>query len=126
MLSYYVVLHLRQAWASHLYCDDNLDETRENRDPVITAKPTKKVAAKKARNKKIKVKTESSANEENNNEYEQVQRFQTLLNNLATICKNDCQIENENNINFNSLTTPTPFQEILLKQIKSINLLSNS
>jgi hypothetical protein len=87
----------------------DLDETRTNRAPVMTAKPTKKIATKKARNKKIKIKTESNVNGENNNECEQIQSFQTLLNNLATICKNDCQIENENNITFNNSNNTNSF-----------------
>ncbi|MDR2755229.1 MAG: hypothetical protein LBC20_05930, partial [Planctomycetaceae bacterium] len=51
---------------------------------------------------------------------ERVQSFQTILNTLATICKNDCQMANEKDITFNTTTLPTPFQKILLKQIKTI------
>jgi DNA polymerase II small subunit/DNA polymerase delta subunit B len=79
-----------------LFSDENLDETRANRYPVITAKPNKNVTAKKARNNKVKLKTESKANVGNVTEVEeQVQSFQTLLNHLATICKNNCQMANE-------------------------------
>jgi transposase len=47
MLSYYVVWHLRQVWASSLFSDENLEETRANRNPVMTATPNKKVTEKK-------------------------------------------------------------------------------
>jgi hypothetical protein len=82
----------------------------------------KNVTAKKVRNNKVKLKTKSKANDGNVTEVEeQVQSFQTLLNHLATICKNDCQMANEKDITFNTTTTPTPFQEILLKQVKTIH-----
>jgi hypothetical protein len=116
MLVYYVVSHRRQVWAPYLFSDENIEETRTNRNPVMTAKPSKKVTAKKRRNYKIKFETESKTNEGNVSEIEeQVQSFQTLLSHLATIGKNECRMANEN-INFNTKTTPTPFQEILLKQ----------
>jgi hypothetical protein len=74
------------------------------------------------RDNKIKLKTESKANDGKITEIEEpVQSFQTLLNYPATICKNNCQMANEKDIIFNTTTTPTPFQEILLKQIKTIN-----
>jgi transposase len=96
MLSYYVVCHLRKVRASYSFSDENLDETRTNRHPVLTAKPNENVAVKKVRNNKIKLKTESKANDGNvTKSNEQVQCFQTLLNHLATICKNDCQMANE-------------------------------
>jgi transposase len=122
MLSYYVVCHLRRVWSPYLFSDENIDETRTNRNPVITAKPDKKITAKKVRNYKIKFETESNTNDEKVTVItERVQCFQTLLNTLATIGKNDCQMANEKDITFNTTTRPTPFQEILLKQIKSSN-----
>jgi hypothetical protein len=121
MLSYYVVWHLRQVWSPYLFCDENLDETRANRNPVITAKPSEKVTDKKTRHAKIKCNTKEN-NETAVEIEEQVQSFQTLINNLATICKNECRMANEKNITFNTTTTTTPFQEVLLKQLKNITI----
>ncbi|MDR2755306.1 MAG: IS1634 family transposase [Planctomycetaceae bacterium] len=115
MLSYYVVCHLRRVWSPYLFSDENLGETRTNRHPVMTAKPNKKIVAKKARNHKIKLETKSNGEEKITVITERVQSFQTILNTLATICKNDCQMANEKDITFNTTTLPTPFQEILLK-----------
>jgi transposase len=65
MLSYDVVCHLRKIRASYLFSDENLDETRTNLRPVITAKPNENVTAKKVRDNKIKLKTGSKANDGN-------------------------------------------------------------
>jgi hypothetical protein len=103
MLSYYVVWHLRRAWSKYLFSDENLDETRTNRNPVITAVPTEKVKNKKTR------KARKNSNEHSANESETVpptQSFRTLLNRLATICLTQCQIKNENeSVSFNKITT---------------------
>ncbi|MDR2345959.1 MAG: hypothetical protein LBE18_07825, partial [Planctomycetaceae bacterium] len=92
MLSYYVVRHLRRVRAAYLFGDENLDETRTNHNPVVTATPNKKTTAKKARNAKIKIKITSN---ENDTEIEsgehRVESFQTILSHLATICRNDCR-----------------------------------
>jgi hypothetical protein len=83
-------------WSPYLFCDENIDETRANRNPVISATPSEKVTDKKARHAKIKFKTETKENDETAVEREeQVNRFQTLLNHLATICKNKCRIANK-------------------------------
>jgi hypothetical protein len=104
MLSYYVAWHLRQVWAPYLFSDENLEETRTNRNPVMTATPNKKVTEKKARHAKIKFNTNSK---ENNGEIKEnewrVESFQTLLSNQATIYKNECQVPNEKKITFNTI-----------------------
>jgi hypothetical protein len=111
-------------WGQYLFSDENLDATRATRDPVITAKPNKNVANKKAKHAKIKFVTKQEGNATETQEGEhQVESFQTLLSNLATICRNNCQIADESDeqhITFNTLTIPNSFQEELLNQIKNI------
>jgi transposase len=126
MLSYYVVWHLRQAWAPYLFCDENLDETRATRNPVVAATPNENVNYKKSKNAKINFKKLSkNNNNETNNEEHRVESFQSLLNNLATICQNNCRIINEKNITFENHTTPTNFQENLINKIKAIKTTKN-
>jgi transposase len=61
MLSYYVVWHLRMAWRD-IFCDENIEKTRANRNPVETAKPDSHLKAKKANYKKIKSTVTSNSN----------------------------------------------------------------
>ncbi|MDR2438913.1 MAG: hypothetical protein LBE12_06045 [Planctomycetaceae bacterium] len=121
MLSYYVVWHLRRVWAAYLFSDENLDETRANRNPVVTATPNKKTTAKKARNAKIKITSNENDTEIESGEH-RVESFQTILSHLATICRNDCRMTKENKITFNTFTIPNSFQVTLLNQIKTITI----
>jgi hypothetical protein len=52
----------------------------------MTAKPTTKVATQKTRQRN---KTNATETKDNSQE-QRVESFQTLLNHLATICRNDC------------------------------------
>jgi transposase len=47
LLAYYVEWHLRHAWAGLLYADEELDEDRDERDPVKPARPSASAQAKK-------------------------------------------------------------------------------
>jgi transposase len=77
MLSYYVVWYLRRAWSPYLFCDENIDQTRAKRNPVITATPSEQVAHKKSKNAKIKFKTKSNNNVKTQEGEHQVESFQT-------------------------------------------------
>ena len=48
LLAYYVVWHLKQAWAPLLFADEHLAEHRAGRDPVAPARPPAEVTTKKA------------------------------------------------------------------------------
>ncbi len=48
MLAYYVEWHMRQALASLLYADEDLENSRNARDPVAKAQPTPAVRRKRA------------------------------------------------------------------------------
>ena len=47
VLAYYVEWHLRRAWRSLLFEDEELDRDREERDPVAAARPSASVRRKK-------------------------------------------------------------------------------
>jgi transposase len=119
MLSYYVVWHLRRAWSEHHFGDENLDQTRANRNPVLTATPNENAKNKKTRN----ARQNSHETHAESETIPPTQSFRTLLNRLATICLTQCQIKNKNeneNVCFNKITTPDNFQNELIKQIKQI------
>jgi len=78
LLAYYVEWHLRQAWESLLFEDEELAEDRRRRDPVAPA-----CASASARRKK---KTHTTAGGL------PVQSFRTLLAHLGTRCRNTCVV----------------------------------
>jgi transposase len=75
-LAYYVEWHMRKAWAPLLFQDEERRENRHRRDPVAKALPS--ASAKK---KKTSRQTTDGL---------PVQSFKTLLENLATRCRNTC------------------------------------
>ena len=109
LLAYYVVWHLKQAWAPLLFVDEHLAEHRAERDPVASAEPADEVKAKKATRQ-----TEDG---------HEVQSFRTLLAELATQCRNTCEFgEGESNVCFSKLTERSPLQSEafrLLEQSRS-------
>lgn len=97
MLAYYVEWHLRKALSSVLFEDDELDAARWKRDPVAKAEPSEQ-----AREKKRTKKTAGGW---------PVHSLRTLLNELATRCKNTCRTgEGKAQIRFELVTEATPFQ----------------
>jgi len=97
MLAYYVEWHLRKALASVLFQDEELDAARWSRDPVAKAQPSDTVQRKKR--------------DQHTPEGWPVHSFQSLMNELATRCKNTCRAgQGKNAARFNTLTEPTDFQ----------------
>jgi hypothetical protein len=97
MLAYYVHWHMRKALSSVLFQDDALDEVRWTRDPVAKAHSSPEAKTKK----QIKA----------NQEGWPLHNFQSLMNELATQCKNTCRAgQAENAVHFELTTEPTPFQ----------------
>lgn len=97
MLAYYVEWHMRKALAPLLFDDENLDEERKKRDPVAQARPSRS-----ARRKKVKRVTTDGL---------PVHSFETLLGELATRCRNQCQIKSDpSGASFTQLTQRTPVQ----------------
>jgi transposase len=83
LLAYYVEWHLRQAWESLLFEDEELAMGRRRRDPVAPAQ-----ASESARRKK-KTHTTSGGLP--------VQGFRTLVAHLGTRCRNTCIVTGDPN-----------------------------
>ena len=98
LLAYYVEWHLREAWAPLLFEDEQLNEDRQRRDAVAPAQPSASVRAKKVRRR-----TPDGL---------PVHSFDTLLEDLATRCRNTCTAKTEGleEATFQQLTAPTPLQ----------------
>lgn len=97
LLAYYVEWHMRAKLKSLLFDDEELDELRFIRDPVVPAKPSKSAKKKKSVRK--------------TKEGYPIHSFKTLLNELGTICKNTCRMKNKKGFpTFIQITEPTPYQ----------------
>ncbi len=97
MLAYYVEWHMRRALAPVLFQDEGLDDARWTRDPVAKAE-----SSEKARRKKSSGKTPAGW---------PVHSFHSLMNELATRCKNTCRAgKGKKAARFTTLTEPTDFQ----------------
>jgi hypothetical protein len=81
LLAYYVEWHLRRAWAELLYADEELEERRGTRDPVLPAEPSESVLVKKA--------THSTPHGL------PVQSWAGLLQALGTLCRNTCRMKDD-------------------------------
>lgn len=98
MLAYYVEWHMRHALAPLLFDDQQLQHERATRDPVAPAQPSAS-----AQRKKIKrVSPEGYP----------IHSFETLLAELATLCRHRSRIKSDpNRVAFEHLTEPTPLQQ---------------
>ena len=95
--AYYVEWHMRQALGSVLFDDEELTANRKTRDPVAKAEPSPS-----ARRKKVKrTTTEGLAGHS----------FDTLLQELGTLCRNRCHIHADpSGTTFHQDTQPTQLQ----------------
>ena len=106
MLAYYVQWHMRKALSTVLFEDDELEHARWTRDPVAKAQPSASVQRKK----------QTRQNEQG----WPVHSFQSLMKEMATLCKNRCRVgQSKNAINFTTVTEPTPFQKHVLDLIEN-------
>lgn len=97
MLAYYVEWHMRQSLAPLLFQDEELSQLRMRRDPVAPAEASASAKAKKAN----RVNTGGVP----------FHSFETLLQELATRCRNTCRIAADPTATpFHQLTEPTPLQ----------------
>lgn len=97
-LAYYIEWHMRKALAPLLFEDEELDNNRKTRDPVLPAKPSEAVKFKKA----ARVNVEGYP----------VHSFETLLEELGTCCRNRCRIASSpSGATFDQLTQRTPLQQ---------------
>jgi transposase len=104
LLAYYVEWHLRQAWASLLFEDEELALDRPRRDPVAPAR-----ASESARLKKKTHRTSGGL---------PVQSFRTLLAHLGTRCRNTCVVTADpNQTTFRQVTEADALQAEALRLI---------
>jgi len=97
LLAYYVEWHMRAVLAPLLFEEEDLVQYRQQRDPVAPAKPSTVVQTKKQRKQ-----TEEGF---------PVQSFSTLLQALATRCRNTCQVQARTEApTFEQITQATPLQ----------------
>ena len=96
-LAYYVEWHLRERLKSVLFDDEALAEERQTRHPVRPAEPSASVRSKKARRQ-----TEGGL---------PVHSFDTLLEELGTLCRVDCRMPHDpTGSTFSTEAQPTIFQ----------------
>jgi len=101
MLAYYVEWHMRKALAPVLFQDEELDAARWSRDPVAKAQPSQTAKQKKRTKHTV--------------DGWPVHSFQSLMDELATRCKNTCRVgEGKEVMHFTTLTEPTDFQRHVL------------
>jgi len=93
MLVYYVEWHMRKALAPLLFDDDTLSEERKRRDLVAPAKPRSSTKKKKCLHK--------------TDERWSIHSFKTLLNEMGTLCRNQCRFKS-GGPPFLKNTHPTP------------------
>ena len=81
LLAYYVEWHMRRALAPLLYADEELQELRRTRDPVLPAE-----ASQSARIKKTEHRTEDGL---------RARSWSSLLQSLGTLCRNTCRLKDD-------------------------------
>jgi transposase len=97
MLAFYAEWQMRKDLAPLLFDDEQLDQDREHRDPVLPAECSASAKAKKMN----RVTPEGFP----------VHSFHTLLSELATRCRNTCRIPSDpSQVTFQQLTEATPLQ----------------
>ncbi len=109
LLAYYVEWHMRRALAPLLFDDEELPALRLRRDPVEAAQPSPS-----ARRKKTTRLTREGF---------EVQSFETLLQVLATRCRNECRLKSDpDGPRFTELTQATPLQQHAMKLLEGISV----
>ena len=105
VLAYYVEWHLRRAWRSLLFADEELDRDRQQRDPVAPAKPSAS-----ARRKKSTHETAAGL---------PVHSFRTLLTHMGDRTRATCQVMSApSGTTFERVREPDPVQEEALRLLE--------
>lgn len=108
MLSYYVEWHLRAAWRTLLFADED-QATQSMRDPVAPAVRSAEAQAKVARR--------------HHADGTPIHSFPTLLADLATIVRNTCRTSADDEApTFTVTTQPTPLQQRARELIATLPL----
>jgi transposase len=108
MLAYYVEWHMRQALAPLLFADEELNNERKTRDPVLPAQPSNSAQEKRAKHI-----TQDGM---------EVHSFKTLMEAMANRTRNTCVVkaakanQSENpDSTFIQISPPTPLQARVLE-----------
>ncbi len=97
LLAYYVEWHMRRAWAPLLFEDEQRQQERKRRDPIVPAKPSES-----ARQKKLSRQTADGL---------PVHSFETLMAELASRARVTYELQSEDcNPTFKQVPEPTPLQ----------------
>ena len=97
MLAYYVEWHLRRVWSPLLFADEELPQQRPQRDPVLPARGSESVEAKK-----LSKQTADGL---------PVQSFHTLLSNLGSRARVTYRLKGDpSSPTFQQVPPPTPLQ----------------
>jgi transposase len=113
VLAYYVEWHLRRAWASLLFEDEERWEERQRRDPILPAQPSES-----AQRKKRSRETADGL---------PVHSFESLLRELASrarvtyVLKSDTS-EAKSNLTFQQVPEPNPVQERAYQSIRMFSV----
>ncbi|MGH9200578.1 MAG: IS1634 family transposase [Vicinamibacterales bacterium] len=107
MLAYYVEWHMREAWRSVLFADEDL-AAKQSRDPVA---PAKRSAAAEAKVASHTLDDDTP-----------VHSFRTLLHDLASIVRNTCRVlgAGDDGPTFQVVTTPNGAQRRALELLETI------
>lgn len=107
MLAYYLEWHLRRAWQSLLFHDEQLANDRLTRDPVLPAHPSEAAQTKK--------RTRTNAHGQT------LHSFATLLGQLATKVRITARLSTpDHQITLTRETIPTPLQAEALRLIDAL------
>ena len=108
MLAYYVEWHMREAWRTLLFADED-QATKAMRDPVAPAKRSK-AAERKARSHTLSDGTPAHS-------------FRTLIEELSTIVRNTCRtIKDSAQPTFTIVTQPSATQQRALTLLDTISV----
>ncbi len=105
MLAYYVQWHMRRALAPILFDDDDPEGAQAQRTSIVAPAQRSDSAKEKAKRKRTK-------------DDLPVHSFQTLLEDLATICKETIQPRLPDAPAFEKVTIPTPLQQRALQLLR--------
>ena len=107
VLAGYVEWHLRDALASLLFHDEQVAEARRTRDPVRPAETSPEARRKRA--------THHTA------DGFPVHDLRTLLEEMATLCRNTCLVPGHPETRHTQLTQPTPLQARVFELLRRVS-----
>lgn len=105
LLAYYVEWHMRRVLAELIFADEEVEENRQRRDPVLPAKPSATAQKKKQRKK-----TAAGL---------PVMSFDMLLQDLGTRCLNLCRFQSESAAPVIHYTAPTAYQKRIFELLET-------